>query len=101
MSAIHTQRNLVCAYEPLPEDWFVETWIIGSERRFCLLTQPIAKYDEAVASAVALADKMERHIDVLPITAVEWMEKHRTQIFRMFDTMTEAEIVEMFGGVVQ
>ncbi len=95
MSVKHTKLNMVCAYEPLPEDQFVETWIIGSEKRYCLLTQPIEKYREAVNWAVGMADMMARHIDIIPITGDEWLQKHRESILRAFARMTPKQQAEM------
>lgn len=100
MTAIHTNRNLVCAYELLPEDMFVETWIIGSEKRYCLKTQPIDKYDEAVNWAVGMADVMARHIDVLPITGDEWLERNRESILHTAAQMTPKQQAEMDQLVV-
>ncbi|WP_166042139.1 hypothetical protein [Sphingosinicella sp. YJ22] len=79
MAVIATKRNFVCAYEPLPEDSFVETWVQGSERRYLLLTQPIARYDKAVAFAVNLADQMAQCLEVIPITAGEFLDRYRGQ----------------------
>jgi len=75
MSIIKTKRNFVCAYEPAPSDVFVETWIRGEPNRYRLLTQPIDRYAEAVNFAVSLADQMGSPIDVIPITAAEYLSR--------------------------
>jgi hypothetical protein len=77
MAVIKTTRNFVCAYEPVADDRFVETWLRGEPLRYRLLTQPIAKYDEAVRFAVSIADQMASPIDVLPITAGEYINHLR------------------------
>jgi len=79
MSVIKTRRNFVCAYEPIAEDYFVETWLRGEPNRYRLLTQTIDRYDEAVAWAVGVADEMECPIEVVPITALEFIDRLRRQ----------------------
>jgi len=71
MAVLKGPRNYVCAYEPLPEDQYVETWLVGSEERHLLLTQPIERYREAVDWAVSVMDKFASPISVLPVTARE------------------------------
>ncbi len=71
MSVVKTNRNYVCAYEPLPEDQYVETWLIGSEQRHLLLVEPIDRYREAVDWAVSVVDRFAAPITVLPVTASE------------------------------
>jgi len=100
MSVKHTKRNMVCAYDPLPEDLFVETWLIGSEGRFCLSTFPIDRYDEAVAWAVSMSDVMARHIELVPITGEEYLERNREGIQRYFASMTNQERGELRQLVV-
>lgn len=75
MGVIKTARNFVCAYEPVAEDCFVETWLRGQPRRYRLLTQTIDRYEEAVAWATSMADYMESPIDVIPITATEFLAR--------------------------
>lgn len=75
MSVIKTTRSYVCAYDPLPEDGFVETWIQGPEERYLLLTQPIADYNKAVSFAVSMADQMAQPLEVLPLTAGEFLRR--------------------------
>lgn len=77
MAVIKTERSFVCAYEPLDADHFVETWVNGSEERYLLLTQPIDDYQEAVGFAVSMSDQMESPLEVVPITASEYLERHR------------------------
>lgn len=77
MPVIHGNRNFVSAYEPLPEDRFVDTVLIGMDidgqpKRNRLLTQPIEKYQEAVDWAVSMADVMAAPIEVVPMTAEEY-----------------------------
>ena len=95
MTTHHTKRNMVCAYNPLPEDLFVETWLIGSEGRYCLLTQPIDRYDEAIEWAVSMSDAMARHIELLPITGEEYLERNREGIQRSLASMTNQERGEL------
>lgn len=75
MSVIKTKRNFVCAYEPLAEDRFVDTWIGGEPHRYRLLTQPIHEYSDAVAFAVRMADQMAWPIEVIPITSGEYLAR--------------------------
>jgi hypothetical protein len=100
MSVIKTKRNFVCAYEPLPEDQYVETWLIGSEERHLLLTQPIDCYQEAVDWAVGMADKMALYIDVVPITDAEHLHPHREEGERAVARMTDRERGELRQVVV-
>jgi len=77
MSVIHGNRNFVCAYEPLPDDRYVDTVLIGMDmngqpKRNRLLTQPIEKYQEAVDWADNMADVMAAPIEVVPMTAEEY-----------------------------
>ena len=76
MSVVHTERNMVCAYEILEGDTHVETWIQGSEERYLLLVQPIANYQKAVVWATSMADQMAHHIEVMPISAGEYQQRH-------------------------
>lgn len=53
MAVIKTKQNFVCAYEPMEQDCFVETWIGGEPNRYLLLTQTIDQYQAAVDSLAA------------------------------------------------
>lgn len=77
MSVIHTKRNFVCAYEPLPEDRYADIVLVGEDmdgkpKRHRLLTQPIDQYQEAVNWALGMANVMASPIEVMPITAEEY-----------------------------
>lgn len=76
MSVVHTKRNMVAAYEILEGDTHVETWVHGSEGRYLLLVQPIANYQKAVAWATSMADQMAHHIEIMPISADEYQQRH-------------------------
>jgi hypothetical protein len=80
MAVIKTGRNFVCAYEPLPEDRFVETWLNGSEERHLLLTETIDHYDAAVKWAVGMADQMASPMEVIPITEPEHLLRNRARV---------------------
>lgn len=78
MTVHHTKRNMVCAYDPLPEDMFLEIWLSNPEGRYIFSTKTIDKYSEAVDWAIGIADTIEGHIDVLPITGEEYLHRNRT-----------------------
>ena len=71
MSIITTDRNTVYAYEPLPEDSFVQTYLGTAEGRELLTTCNVADYSRAVAEAVRMADRMDYPVTLVPITANE------------------------------
>lgn len=99
MSVIKTKRNFVCALEPLPEDQYVQTWLIG-ERHHLLSTQPIDQYEAAVGWAVGMADKMELYIEVVHITAAEHLHRHWERVCRAVARMTDQERHELREFVV-
>jgi hypothetical protein len=74
MSIIKTKRNFVCAYEPTEQDSFVEVWLTGDQRRL-MLTQTIDHYQEAVDWAVSMADQMALPLEVVTVTASEYLRR--------------------------
>lgn len=68
MSIIKTKRNFVAAYEALPGDVAV-LMRFGAMR----VLQAISEYDASVRDAVAIADDMEAHIDVVPVNTDEML----------------------------
>lgn len=72
MSVIKTGRNHVYAYEPLPEDSFVLTYLRGPTERHLLSTRGIDAYQAAVDWAVGIADQMAHPIVLVPITFAEY-----------------------------
>lgn len=70
MSIIRTKLNHVAAYEPLPGDVAVVTRM-GTVQ----VVQPIQQYRAAVQEAVAIADHMRAHVDVVPIDTGELLAR--------------------------
>lgn len=70
MSIIKTKRNHVAAYEPLPGDVAVVTRLGTAQ-----VVQSIQQYRAAVHEAVAIADHMQHHVDVVPIDADELLAR--------------------------
>lgn len=79
MAVIKTQRNMVAAYEPLPEDRFVLTYVLGQKYRFVQSARPINQYLAQVSWAVEMADKLERVVNVVPITKDEYLAMMRRE----------------------
>ncbi|MBT3071903.1 hypothetical protein KKP04_13625 [Rhodomicrobium sp. Az07] len=79
MSIIKTKRNFVSAYPPEPQDLWVKTIIKSPEGYRTLLVQPIAKYEEAVAWAVSMADQFAHPIEILPIDFCDWVSSKWTK----------------------
>ena len=77
MTIIKTKRNFVCAYDPMPEDMFVCTWLMGSEQRHLMSTKTIDHYESAVAWAVGMADQMAQPIEVVTVDGVEYLRRNR------------------------
>lgn len=71
MSIIKTQRNHVAAYEPQAGDVAVVTRLGTVEA-----VQPIQHYDAALRKAVAMADHMQSHVDVVPIDTAELLSRN-------------------------
>jgi hypothetical protein len=69
MSIIKTKRNLVAAYEPLEGDVAV-LLRFGAMR----VLQAIGEYKAVVRDAVAIADDMEAHVDVVPLNTDEMLD---------------------------
>lgn len=91
MSIHTTERNHVYAYEPQPEDCFVQTCLGGEDGRMLLSTQPIARYHGAVRWAVGIADQMQSAITLLPITFAEFADANGDQLERWFGNLTAQE----------
>jgi hypothetical protein len=70
MSIIKTKRNLVAAYEPQTGDVAV-LLRFGAMR----VLEAIGDYEAVMRDAVAMADDMEAHIEVVPVNTDE-MLKH-------------------------
>jgi hypothetical protein len=85
MSIIKTDRNTVYAYEPLPEDCFVQTYLGTPEGRELLTTCHLDDYSRAVADAVQMADRMDYPVTLVPITASEFTAKHREKLEALDD----------------
>jgi hypothetical protein len=76
MAVIKTKRNFVCAYEPTEQDSFVEVWLTGDQRRL-MLTQTIDHYQKAVDWAVGMADQMALPLEVVTVTASEYLRRQQ------------------------
>lgn len=85
MSIIKTDRNHVYAYEPLPEDSFVQTYLGTAEGRELLTTCHVVDYSGAVADAVRMADHNAYPVTLVPITASEFTAKHREKLEALDD----------------
>lgn len=85
MSIIKTDRNTVYAYEPLPEDSFVQTYLGTAEGQQLLTTCHLDDYSGAVADAVRMADRMAYPVTLVPITAGEFTAKHREKLDALDD----------------
>ncbi|MBL4917083.1 hypothetical protein [Szabonella alba] len=85
MAILKTDRNTVYAYEPLPEDSFVQTYLGTPEGRKLLTTCPVADYRAAVGWAVRMADRMAYPVELVPMTAGEFTAKHRDRLAQMHD----------------
>ena len=75
MSVILTKTNMVCAYEPEPDDLFVRVDWHGPDedgrhrRAFEGPLWPIDRYQAAVDWAVSMADQMRFPLHVVPLRA--------------------------------
>lgn len=56
-----------------------------------LLTQKVEEYESAVTFAQQMADVMEHHIDVLPITGPEFMARNRDRIAHFVANLKDQE----------
>ncbi|MBP6013151.1 MAG: hypothetical protein KBA31_13070 [Alphaproteobacteria bacterium] len=83
--------NFVCAYEPLPQDSFIETYLNGPDGRYLLMTQTIDRYQATADWAVGIADQMAWPIEVVPITMQEFVERNRERFERALAAMTDQE----------
>lgn len=80
MAIITTKRNTVYAYEPLPDDGFVQTYLGRPTERHLLGTEGIDAYAATVQWAVGIADQMERPITIVPISAAEFAAEYSPQL---------------------
>ncbi|MEJ2031663.1 MAG: hypothetical protein P8Y63_01175 [Deltaproteobacteria bacterium] len=90
MSIIRTKRNHVAALDPLPSDVAVVSRI-GTAR----VVQPIHEYEQAVREAVAIADHMQAHVDVVPVSASEMLELLGVSPESLLDDLSAAEREEL------
>lgn len=86
MSVIRLKRNHVSAFEPLPIDVAVVTFI-GKAR----VVHPIQNYDRAVCDAVAIAHHMQAHVDVVPIDTGELLGLGHMTPETFIDSLSPAE----------
>lgn len=88
MAIIQTERNVVYAYDPQPDDAFVRaSWMgLGDEpgtlRPRSVRYQPITEYQSLVDWAVSMADQMAFPIHVLPLSYDDMLAPGRIQPFR-------------------
>ena len=80
MAVIKTKRNMVAAYEPLPEDRFVLTYVLGQKHRFVQSVRTINQYLAAASWAVEMADKLAHVVEVVPYTKSEYVTIMRRQV---------------------
>lgn len=91
MSIIRTKRNNhVAALEPQPSDVAVVT-LIGTAR----VVQPIQDYGKATDDAVAMADHMQAHVDVVPIDTRELLELGGMTPETLIASLSPAELVAL------
>jgi hypothetical protein len=95
MSVIKTNRSIVYAYEPEADDTHVQTLVRSPTERYVLTTQGIDEYQQAVESAVAIADQMDFPLTVLPITAAEFVNANRERLERGVAALTDQERGEL------
>ena len=75
MSVIRTKTNIVCAYDPEPDDLFVQLVWHGPEgdgrhlRAVAGPPWPIDQYEATVEWAVSMADYMRAPLHVVPLRA--------------------------------
>lgn len=90
MAIIQTQRNMVIAYGPQPDDVLVHvSWPapVGDGKHLRpvgLPYAPISEYKAAVDWAVDMADKMAHPIHVLPLNHRDIFNTGRFEPFRIF-----------------
>lgn len=83
MAIITTKRNTVYAYEPLPDDSFVQIYLGRPTGRHLLGTRGIGAYQSAVKWAVGIADQMAQPITIMPISAAEFAAEHGDQLAKL------------------
>lgn len=93
---IRTKRNHVAALEPLPGDSIVMTRI-GTAQVF----QPITEYDSAVRESVRLADRLEAHVDVVPMDIEDFVRlKSGMTLEQFIRALPKAVREELWQGCV-
>jgi hypothetical protein len=95
MSVIRTKQNFVYAYDPQPEDAFVYTWLMGSEKRHLLTTRTIDQYQAAVDWAVGMADQMAHPIEVVTVSGAEYLKRNRDALEGHLASLTDQERGEL------
>jgi len=98
---IHTKRNYVCAYKPLPQDAFVLVWVKGSDGLRLLKTTPIAYHARAVNLALEIADDMEHPVEVVPVSGVEYIRRNRAGIMRMSNQQNENVVSGIIASMMR
>lgn len=93
--------NLVIAYEPFPEDAFVETYLTVPGGKHLLSTLSIDRYQAAVDWAVGMADQMAFPIEIVTLTAEEFLKRRREQLERGLAAMSDQERGALRGDVVK
>lgn len=102
MPVHRTKRNIVAAYEPLPDDMMVRTIVHGGDGSArTVSTQHIDQYKQAVDWAVSMADQFEYPVHVVPISAEEYGADHGDALQRRFDAMTPDQRRELRQAVVR
>ena len=91
MTVIRTQRNHVCACDPMPEDAFVHTWVMGSDKRHLLTTQTIDRYQAAVDWAAGMADQMAHALEVVTVDGAEYLRRNRDALEGHLASLTHQE----------
>jgi hypothetical protein len=88
MAIIKTERNFVYAYDPQPDDVFVQAALIGPGDEpgvlhpRCLRYMPISAYQGLVDWAVSMADQMAHPIHVVPLSYDDMVRTKRIEPFR-------------------
>ena len=107
MAIIHTERNIVYAYDPMPDDVLVQTgWFvpIGDKhmRPIYLPYEPITSYGASVKWAKGIADEMAFPIHVLPLNHSDMLNTERWEPYRLFlANLSEAEQRKMHQLLVE
>lgn len=101
MAIINTQRNIVYAREPQPDDVFVQVgWSAPTDgvhrRTITLPYSPISAYREAVAFAVSMADMLVYPVHVVTLNHSDFLNTGRFEPYRnMLANLNDQERGEM------